>query len=126
LDGEIYTNYPALGGLCRWAGDHFELAKPEEQRRLDGVAQLTIGSIENGLNGWSRYPFGSGLEDSQFAAEVGGLFRVSIANVWRHGTPDSIVSIDVLRAEKPALQMGEFKAHQGRVSGAAYNHIFAR
>ena len=126
LNGAIYANYPALGGLCRWAGNRFESATPEEQRSLGGVTQLSTGNIENGADGWSKRSFGSGLVDRQFTADVGGLFQVSVANVRRAGTPDSAVSIDVQRAGKPAERMqGEFEGNKTSTGERReYNRIF--
>lgn len=71
LDGRIYANYPALGGLCRWAGDHFERATQEERRRLDGISRLTVLDIDNGENGWSKRGFPNGLTDYKFTSRGG-------------------------------------------------------
>lgn len=30
--GRVYANYPELGGLSRWDGDHFEAASQDEKR----------------------------------------------------------------------------------------------
>jgi hypothetical protein len=55
--GHIYENYPALEGLCFWAGDHFEPATQEERRGFNGVDGLTEKDFDSG---WSSRAFGVG------------------------------------------------------------------
>ncbi len=54
LDGRIWLNWPTIGGLCWWAGDHFEPATPEERQRLDGLNHLRNDAYSNQA-GWSAY-----------------------------------------------------------------------
>jgi hypothetical protein len=61
----IYVNYPACGGLCIWAGDHFDLAPQEERRGFNGIGFLTMRDFEN-KNGWSKRRFGDNSTDSNF------------------------------------------------------------
>jgi hypothetical protein len=59
LQGRIWANYPTLGGLCWWAGDHFERANQEELRRLGEFKSLNNRFYEN-ENGWSKNMVGGG------------------------------------------------------------------
>jgi hypothetical protein len=42
IEGQIYANYPDLGGLSKWAGDHFVAATDEERKRLSNIDHLTL------------------------------------------------------------------------------------
>jgi hypothetical protein len=64
-EGRIYVNYPACGGLCIWAGDHFDPAPQEERRGFNGIGFLTMRDFEN-KNGWSKRRFGDNSTDSNF------------------------------------------------------------
>jgi hypothetical protein len=46
----VYANCPFLGGLCVWAGDHFARASEEDQRKFDGITNLSP-DIDTDLNG---------------------------------------------------------------------------
>jgi hypothetical protein len=61
-EGSIYATCPSVGGggLCRWAGNHFEHATQEEDRRLGGIGILTNKEIDGGDDGWSKRGFNSG------------------------------------------------------------------
>lgn len=62
LEGRIWASCPALGGLCWWAGDHFERANQEELRRLGERASLNNDSYDD-ENGWSKHGLaGSNLD----------------------------------------------------------------
>ena len=98
LENRIYANYPGLGGLCWWAGDHFEPATPGEQQRLDGIGHLTGQDIPQGVNGWFKRSFqvGPGDIDDAFTIEVGGKFKLTASD--RGGkNGDRILSINLLR-----------------------------
>jgi hypothetical protein len=53
LRRSIYANYPALGGLSRWADDRFVAAIDEGRKRLGNMDHLTMLDIHN-VNGWSK------------------------------------------------------------------------
>ena len=118
LDDHIYANCPPLDGLCRWAGDHFEPATPEERRRLDGINRLAKGETDKGENGWSKRQFGAGPADLRLTIDVGDNFRLSVNNVGTPGTQNGVVSIDLLRPGKPLEKIGEFNPRVARVTKA--------
>jgi len=64
----IYANCPALGGLCVWAGDHFDPATLDGRSGIDGIAALTGKTFEN-ENGWTKRGFGVGQSDSNFVID---------------------------------------------------------
>ncbi len=53
IEGRIWAHYPAIGGLCWWAGNHFEPATQEERQRIDPFKDLKSGYFKN-QNGWSN------------------------------------------------------------------------
>jgi hypothetical protein len=48
FEDRIYANCPDIGGLCRWAGDHFERATEEEPTR-DSAKLLVLDPLFNVL-----------------------------------------------------------------------------
>ncbi len=125
LEGRIYANYPELGGLCRWAGDHFEPATPEEQRRLDGIGHLTNRDIAHVDNGWSKrsVQVGPGDSDDAFTIEVGNDFRLSPSDLGgKNG--DRILSINLLRPGHGPEKIWDVDLRSGRISRTEYQHVF--
>src|SRR5579862_2249598 len=53
IEGRIWTNYPALGGLSWWARDHFEPATRDESQRFDGLNRLNNAFYQD-REGWSK------------------------------------------------------------------------
>jgi hypothetical protein len=125
LEGLIYANYPERGGLCRWAGDHFEPATPEERQRLDDIGRLTNKDIENRADGWSKRSFqvGPGDPDDMFTIEVGNRFRLSTSDLAAKNG-DRILSIDLLRSGHSPERIWDVDQRYGRVSGAEYQRVF--
>lgn len=124
LEGHIYANYPAVGGLCRWAGDHFEPATQEERRRLDGINRLTVSNIDHDDMGWSKRGLGGGLQDNRFTIDVGDKFQLSITSLAERNDTNGAVSIDVLRPGQPPKRIWDFQARRGMVSWAEYKLTF--
>ena len=52
LDQTIYAN--PEGVLWKWAGIHFEQARAEEQRKVDGTNLLSAQAFAD-VHGWLRY-----------------------------------------------------------------------
>jgi hypothetical protein len=125
LEGHVYANCPELGGLCRWAGDHFEPATPEERQRLDDIGHLTNKDIDHGENGWSKRSFqvGPGDSDNMFTIEVGNRFRLSASDLGAKNG-DRILSIDLLRAGHGPERIWDVDQRYGRVSGSEYQRVF--
>ena len=127
IDGSIYANDPELGGLCRWAGDHFEPATAEERQRLDGIEHLTGKDIDHSENGWSKHSFavGPGDIDDTFTIEVGNKFRILLSDI-ASGIGGRSFSIDLVRPGHPRERLWTRDLHWGMVSKAQYKHVFHR
>src|SRR5258708_3737807 len=80
FEDRIYANCPDIGGLCRWAGDHFERATGEEQRKLEGINRLIQRNIDN-EKGWSKHGLGPAPVDYKFTIKADDKFDLSISNV---------------------------------------------
>jgi hypothetical protein len=52
FDGQIFANC-GCGALCKWTGANFGPASPQEQRKFDGINDLSPG-IDAEINGWSK------------------------------------------------------------------------
>ena len=139
LEGHIYASCPWLighfmqdghlvgkdmdDGLCRWADDRFEKATEEDKRRLGDISRLTKADFENDDGGWSRRELGAGPAERKFTIHLGDGFQLSVNNVAR-GDGGGTISIDLLRPGKASERIGDFDAHDRRVSKAEYLHVF--
>lgn len=126
LDGRIYVNYPARGGLCWWAGDHFQPATEEERLRggPGGLNILTSGPLDD-KNGWSRR-YLAAVENSQFTISTSEKIEVSVSNVALHsGFPENTLSVQILRSGMAPQTIWNVAGRSGeRVSRTEYWHIF--
>jgi hypothetical protein len=95
------VNYPTLGGLCWWAGDHFERATQEEQVRLGGLSALHNDFYED-KNGWSKSGIGGGSREIKLGDNVelwvtGGVLSerdpISIEMHRQGGEPQTIFNL---------------------------------
>jgi hypothetical protein len=124
LKGQIYANCPALGGLCRWANDHFERATEEERRALGDIDHLTLDELRN-ENGWSSIaigPDGPGtIADHQSEVDVGKWFTLLIKNHRLDGS----VSVDLKRPGHPTERIWGLSHQPRRVSSSEYKRAFS-
>ena len=126
LEGQIYANDPELGGLCRWAGDHFEPATPEERHKFDGINHLTNKDVDHTEDGWSKHSFAVGPGDinDTFRIDVGQRFTISLSDqAAKDG--DRAFSIDLLRPGHAPERIWNRDLHWGRVSKEEYQRVFA-
>jgi len=63
----IYAN--CQGTLCKWTGDHFEVATTEEQTMMDGINHLGP-DVDTKINGWPKKGIGPVLGESQFSIQL--------------------------------------------------------
>lgn len=108
-----------MGGLCWWAGDHFERATQEESRGLGGIEHLY--NLNNRAyrdeDGWSKaavvpeQTLVVNLGDGTKLSVYGGTRRVPLSIVMRRqgGEPGTVFSVDT---------------GAGRVSRSAYQQAF--
>jgi hypothetical protein len=121
LEGAIYANCPRLGGLCKWAGDHFEAASREEQQKFGGIERLSFGEFDN-VNGWSeRIMLGNGR---QFVVEVGGTFSILVKNHATGAREYPKISIDLVRSGGVPEQLWYLDEAPRSVSRSAYKRAF--
>jgi hypothetical protein len=121
--GWIYANDPAIGGLCRWAGDRFEPATPEEQIEFLGVSRLSSQEFQN-KDGWSKRGFGAGSDDYNFLIDVGDKFKLAIRNLAVHQNGRGTLLIDVMRPGKAPARILDRRIRWQKVSSAEYQRAF--
>jgi hypothetical protein len=122
IEGRIWANCPKIGGLCWWAGDHFEPASQEERHRLDGISHLGA-DLNADESGWSRGMVMPGrsvaisLDDnseiSAYGEESIGLFSIEMRK--QGSEPSSIFS---LATRSGLVSRGEYK-HAFQVTGGS-------
>jgi len=123
FEGRIYANCPDIGGLCRWAGDHFERATEEEQRKLDGINRLIQKDIDN-ENGWSKHGLGPAPVDYKFTIQADDKFELSVSNVVAKKYGYGAVSVDLLRPGQAPERIWYLDGNPRRVSKAEYDRVF--
>jgi hypothetical protein len=129
--GTTPTRYTAIGGsiyadceasLCRWAGDRFEAATPEERQRLGDTSHLDKDEDIEHENGWSkRTPISPDRRD--FTIPVGNQFAISIKHSHPNDPSNDALSIYVVRSGRDE-KIAEIPEHTGRISGSEYHRRF--
>jgi hypothetical protein len=127
FEGQIYANYPEIGGLSRWAGDHFEPATAEEQQRLGGISRLSAVDFTN-VDGWSKHGIGEGPQGlfARSTTDVGGRFTISEKGEPVGHTGYATVSIYQQRPGAPPERIWYLDGHPRRVSRAEYESVFGQ
>lgn len=115
LEGRIWANWPTLGGLCWWAGNHFEQATQEERRRLDGINHLTNNGFKS-ENGWSK----DGVSGQIYTIKVGDEIELIVDATEGHGA----ISIDLRKRGGGQTRVFSLDVGAGRVSGSEYRNAF--
>lgn len=118
LDGRIWVNWPTIGGLCWWAGDHFEPATPEERTRLDGLNHLTNGAYRN-KGGWSKDGVWAGYAP---AITVGDEFQLVVGSEGSFGSGP--IAVEMRKQGGEPRTMFTIDSSAGLVSANAYWHAF--
>ena len=127
LYGQIYANNPDLGGLCRWSGERFVPATPEEKRRLDGINRLTNQDIPESRNGWYKRSFQAapGDDDNTFTIAEEPSFRISGTDMAAQNG-DRLVSIILQRPGRPYEKIWDIRLVSGRVTSKQYQETFGK
>lgn len=122
----IYANCPALGGLCRWDGDHFQRITKEEEDRFGGFDRLAPDTAIH-ANGWSKDGIAGGPQNlfANFQANVGGQFTVSEERGPTSKRGFVSISIWVQRQYHSPERVWFMDGHPRRVSKAEYYREFA-
>jgi hypothetical protein len=123
IEGSVYAMCPGLY-LCRWTGDHFETATPEEQERLGGINRLTVEDFNNDASGWSRRVFVAGQAERTFTIGVGSQFSLVVDCGDVGSLKNGSVSVDIQRQGKASERIAVFETREGSVSRAEYRHAF--
>jgi hypothetical protein len=125
FDDGFYAMCPGAV-LCKWAGNSFEPATKEEQRRLDGTNRLVRGDMNNKvINGWHVRYTGSSPGD-HFEVEVGKKFVIAAKNKASDVRAYPWISIDLLRPGKPPESLYDVDGTPRRVSKAEYERFFPK
>jgi hypothetical protein len=121
--GHIYANYPALGGLCIWAVDHFEPAPAPERRVFDGIMGLTAKDFDSG---WTKRGFGATGLDSTFTVDVGTDFSLLVRTMDATKTGRGAISIDkeYFGRAPTQTQIFNLEIRKARISSSEYRRIF--
>ncbi|HLG99615.1 MAG TPA: hypothetical protein VKX49_25125 [Bryobacteraceae bacterium] len=123
IEGSIYAE--CQSSLCRWAGDHFEDATPQERRRLGDISQLDKDEDIEHENGWSkRTPISPHLHDLTIA--VGDQFAISVTRSAANDPTNHALSISIIRPGRAAEKIGEIPERKGRISRSEYRRLFPR
>lgn len=125
FEGQIYANYPEIGGLSRWTGDHFEPATAEEQQRFGGFSRLSAVDFTN-IDGWSKQGVGGGPQGLfvRSTTDVGGRFTISEKSEPVGHTGYAAVSIYLQRPGARPEKICYLDGHPRRVSKAEYESAF--
>ncbi len=116
VEDRIWTNFPTLGGLCWWAGDHFERATQEELHRLDGINHLD-NSYYRDRRGWSKVTVWPG---QSVAINLGDDTELSAYDPNRLGS----FSIEMRKHGGEPVTVFSLDASSGLVSKSEYQHTF--
>ena len=122
INGHIYANYPALGGLSRWADDRFVAATDEERKRLGNMDHLTVLNIDN-VNGWSKRGI-TPVPGIQFTVVVGNKFSLLVKNEATDPKEYPRISIDLLRPGRAPERLWYLDQTPHRVSRSVYQRTF--
>jgi hypothetical protein len=122
IGGSIYAE--CQSSLCRWAGDHFENATPEERQRLGDTSHLDKDEDIERENGWSkRTPISPDRRD--FTISVGDQFAISVKHSDPNDPSNDALSVYLVRQGRGAEKIGEIPARKGRISRSEYHRLFA-
>jgi len=120
-NGRIYANYPALGGLCVWVGDHFEPASPAERQGFHGFEGLNRRDWDSG---WSSRPFGTGPGSASSAFTIQVADFVVAVNAHAAITGSGSIFIGVRRAGQTAERILDLRSRWGIVGKTEYEQAF--
>jgi len=119
MEGRIWLNYPTLGGLCWWAGDHFERATQEELRRLDGINHLN-NRFYRDENGWSKDMVTDGHDST---IKVGDKFEL-LAGGPRAPDGQGAISVDMRSPGHEPTMVFNLDLRVGMISRGEYRRTF--
>jgi hypothetical protein len=118
LEGRIWANWPTIGGLCWWAGDHFEKATPEEQRRLGGLNHLKGPIAYRNEAGWSADGISEGYHPE---IKVGDEFELHVLSGSSEYGP---ISVEMSKPGSEPKTLFTIDSSAGLVSRSEYRRIF--
>ncbi len=129
IGDHIFAHCPQLGGLCRWASDHFEPAT-EQERSIVSPEIMAPNShygtddFDNHADGWSRRVFVAGPRGpGSINAVVGDQFTLLMTNVVT-STTNGTTSIEILRPGEAGQRIAVFETRDGLLTPWAYRHAF--
>jgi hypothetical protein len=118
----IYSFCP--GGVCKWAGDQFELISNEEEQKMGGLKHLMLNDRSEFTiaESWSKRLIRAvGPEETpvhgQFSIEVGNQIKIFVTE----GNP---TSVDLQRPGQLSERIWYYKRGTSMVSEAKYKSVF--
>jgi len=119
--GRIWANWPMRGGLCWWAGDHFQLASQEERRAFNGIAGLLITEKDFDA-GWHKDGIAAEGERS-ITIDVGEEFELLVSG-RRASDGHGGINVDMQYPGRSPTRVLNLDVRVGRVSKTEYLHAF--
>jgi hypothetical protein len=116
----IYAN--CEGTLCKWSGQDFEMATPEEQRKVGGIVNLSPLGFDN-RNGWSKRRVGATESGGSFSIAVGGG-SIFVKQGNRIKTSYDTVFIQLLRPGQKSEQLWHVDGSPHLVGKQEYRRVF--
>lgn len=111
--------------LCKWTEKGFEVASPEDARRI-GTDNLYIGSLDNKvINGWTTHQLKFAPGD-HFDIQFGQGFTISARNLSEKDSTYPNVSVDLLRAGQAPENLYRADARPRVVSKANYEILLGK
>jgi len=123
LEGRIYLNYNAAGGLCWWNHDHFEPPTERERQRILGDHLLQEDN-DGDVNGWSKTRFGT-VPFAWRTAKIDGGHEFALwlsTNANLGGSSD--LSIRLIRPGRSTEVIWSRHLMWGMVTPGYYQRIF--
>jgi len=122
FDDDFFAMCPG-GVLCKLAGDRYERATEEEQRRFGGIDQLARAGFTE-LNGW--HARAAGLPGDHFEVQVGKDLVISVTNHATNPRAYPWITIDLLRNGQPTQSLYNVDGTPRIVGKAKYERTFRK
>lgn len=117
IEGRIWAYYPAIGGLCWWARDHFEPATQDERRRIDPFQDLKVDFVKN-EDGWAMRM----VWVASFSIQLDDKVEVQV-EAGLDGDLDPI-SIEMHKQDQEPIQIFKLERGIGHVTRGEYRRVF--
>lgn len=112
------------GMIYKWAGDRFDKATQEEERKVGGLEHLSSDSDET-INGSSKRGIGQVAGDAEFTVNIGteATLKVRQGNVYKSAADSP--TIQLYRPGKPVQELWHVNGEPRRVSRRKYDQALS-